>query len=521
MPLKFDPKHIKDPRLFSPLGKDLAPTAGALLAGVITAAALATTRELREASGIVYSLVLVLLAAMAGFCLTGDLFNLFVFFELIAVCGFVLAAYHTESLTALRSALSFAITNSIGAFLVLIAIALLYGRTGTLNLAEIGRKLAAHPGPDRLVTVALALLVVGFLVKAAVVPFHFWLIDTVTGAPVVLVVILGGVLDSLGVYGIVRVYWTVFASASAGQHAVGAVLVALGAASALGAGALSLVFSHPRRRLGFVMVAHTGIVLIGAGCLSATGIAGSALYAAGDGTVKAALFIGLALLGFDEPADALRRIPGQVRRRAGVALLAAGGIATAGLPLFATGLGKAVIEDAASHAGYPWAAVCIVVAAVLTGAAVLEIALAARGSGNGPGDVCDHPWWLGAVGVALLAISAVVATAGRWASRAAAVFVSTAAYQQRVLGGPRVAPAVAPHVGLSAGGAVLDLIAVAGAAVLASGRARAAGPFMPATVSAAVRRAAGRAHDGSIGDSATWAAIGTAAITVVLAVSTR
>src|SRR5579863_6496198 len=98
----------------------------------------------------------------------------------------------------------------IGAFLALIAIALLYGRTGALNLAEIGTQLAAHPAPDRLVTVALALLVVGFLVKAAVVPFHFWLIDTVTGAPITLVIILAGVLDALGVFGIARVYWTVF-----------------------------------------------------------------------------------------------------------------------------------------------------------------------------------------------------------------------------------------------------------------------------------------------------------------------
>jgi multicomponent Na+:H+ antiporter subunit D len=494
---------------------------GALLAGIVAAAAFAVLGVGEEADGIVHALLLALLGAMAGFCLTGDLFNMFVFFELMAVCAFGLAAYHTQSLTALRSALSFAITNSIGAFLVLIAIALLYGRTGALNLAEIGRQLATHPGSDRLVTIALALLVVGFLIKAAVVPFHFWLVDTVSGAPLALVIILAGVLDALGVYGVARVYWTVFASAT-GHQALGALLVVIGAGSALGAGALSLAFRHPRRRLAFVMVAHTGILLVGAGCLSAAGVAGAALYAVGDGTVKAALFIGLALLGFDGPADAPRRAAGRGRRRVGVSLLAAGGIATAGLPVFATGVGKAVIEDAASRAGYLWASPCIVVAAALTGAAVLELAVTAAAGGDGAlAGTGDVPLFLGFVGVALLSVSALAASVGRWASRAAASFVDDAAYRQRVLGGAHVPPVAPPHVGLSAAGAALDLVAVGLALALAFGRARATRPLLPTKVVAGARRVAGRAHDGSIGDSATWATIGTATITVVLAASMR
>jgi multicomponent Na+:H+ antiporter subunit D len=89
---------------------------GAVLAGVVVAGAVATTRwTIESADGIVHALLLTLLAAMAGFCLTGDLFNLFVFFELMAVSAFGLAAYHTKSRGALRSTLNFAITNSLGA----------------------------------------------------------------------------------------------------------------------------------------------------------------------------------------------------------------------------------------------------------------------------------------------------------------------------------------------------------------------------------------------------------------------
>ena len=83
---------------------------------------------------------------MAGFCLTGDLFNLFVFFELMSVAAYALTAYKIEEEQALMGAFNFAVTNSVGAFLVLTGIGLLYGRTGALNLAQLGRTPGGRPG---------------------------------------------------------------------------------------------------------------------------------------------------------------------------------------------------------------------------------------------------------------------------------------------------------------------------------------------------------------------------------------
>jgi len=506
---------------------DQVGAGAALVAGVVTAAAVVTTRwTIEDADGIVHALLLTLLAAMAGFCLTGDLFNLFVFFELMAVCAFGLAAYPTRSLSALRSALNLAITNSIGAFLVLIAIAILYSRTGALNLAQMGRQLATGGRADRLVIVALALITVGFLIKAAIVPFHFWLIDTATAAPIPLVIVLAGVLDSLAVYGVARVYWTVFATPLTGhQHALQAILVSLGAISAVGAGALSLAFRDPRRRVAFVMVAHTGIVLIGVGCLSARGIAGAVVYAVGDGTVKAAILVGLVLLGTArgrvgrEPVD----VPSSRRRQAGVALLTAGGLATAGLPLFATGLGKAAIEDAAGGAGFGWATPVIVLAAALTGAAVLDIAWSTVEVRAEPGRSRDTWAPLFCLGGVLLALSALASTLAGWAAGAGARFVATAAYQGRVLDNRVTPPAGAvAGVGLSTGGALLDAAAVAAAIALALAQRQTSARRVERPVRwgrswVMVRRL----HDGSIGDSATWVTIGTAAIAVVLATSGR
>jgi multicomponent Na+:H+ antiporter subunit D len=180
--------------------------------------------------------------------------------------------------------------------------------------------------------------------------------------------ILAGVLDSLGVYAVARIYWTVFATPLAGHHqVVQVVLVSMGAISAAAGTVMAVLFREPRRRLGFVMISHTGILLVGVGCLTASGLAGAGVYAVGDGTVKAALFVGVAVLGLRSPGD---REHGPVlslaRRRGGLSLLATGGLATAGLPLFATGLGKSVIENAAAAAGYPGVTPIIILASALT-----------------------------------------------------------------------------------------------------------------------------------------------------------
>ena len=154
--------------------------------------------------------MLVFLAGIVGFCLSGDLFNMFVFYELFSVAAYALAGYRTTDPGSVRGALNFAITNSVGAILVLGGIALLYGRTGALQPGQLGRP---SPRPaDRLVIVAFLLLMVGFFVKAAVVPFHFWLADAYALAPTVVGVLFAGVVSELGLYAVVRVYWTVFSA---------------------------------------------------------------------------------------------------------------------------------------------------------------------------------------------------------------------------------------------------------------------------------------------------------------------
>ena len=214
----------------------------ACFGGVLTIAALVFSWRHFESVGHAFpALMLVFMTAIMGFCESGDLFNMFVFFELMTVSGIALTAHRSDQRAPLQGALNFGITNAIGGFLVLFGIALLYGRTGALNLAQIGVALHGHP-VDGLVAVAFGLLVAGFFVKAAIVPFHFWLADAYASAPTPVCVIFAGVMSELGLYGVARVYWTVFAGPLHPHTAtVRLVLVLAGALTAVGGAVMCLL----------------------------------------------------------------------------------------------------------------------------------------------------------------------------------------------------------------------------------------------------------------------------------------
>ncbi len=362
------------------------PIGGALatFAALLTMAALIFAWTYYDEGGPEFhTLMLVFAAALIGFFLTGDLFNLFVFFELMSVSAYALTGFRSEDETAVMGALSFAVVNSVGAFLVLIGIVMLYARTGALNMAQLGHALA---GPaDPLVVTAFALVAFGFLVKASIVPAHFWLSEAHAVAPTPLCVLFSGIMVQAGIYAVARVYADVFAG-PLGPHAheLRAVLLGFGVVTALVGAAMCFGQQHLKRLLAFSTVSHSGIMLCAFALFSARGLGGLMSYIVGHGLVKGALFMcsGIVLNRWRTlDVEALR---GRLRgRRWLIALFAAGGLALAGLPLFGTFVGKAMIDRAAGDAGLAWLPYVLLVAAAATSGAVLR-ALGTMAFGWGP-----------------------------------------------------------------------------------------------------------------------------------------
>jgi multicomponent Na+:H+ antiporter subunit D len=363
-----------------PLSAGLA-CLGAVL---MTASMVFSWRYFPQAGGYFHVLMLTFLAGMTGFCLTGDVFDLFVWFELMGVSAYALTAYRPEERGPIQGALNFAITNSVGAYLSLTGIALIYGRTGALNMAQIAAYVNRHP-PSGLVVIAFLLIITGLLVKGAIVPFHFWLADAHAVAPTPVCVLFSGVMVELGLYGIARMYWSVFGTALGHRQQISHLFLALGAATAVVGALFAFRERHVKRLLAFSTISHAGMFLAGFALLTPLGLAGTALYVAGHAFVKGALFlcVGIVLHRLHSVNETWLHGRGRRLPVTGVIFTAAA-LGLADLPPFGTFLGKGWIEDSAAA---PWLTAILLVCGILVGGAVLRVAGGVfYGLGDPPGE---------------------------------------------------------------------------------------------------------------------------------------
>ena len=523
--------------VIDPFGAGMA----AVCATLVTAAFVFTWRYFDAVGVLFHSLVLVFLAAMCGFCLSGDLFNMFVFFELMSVAAYGLTGYKAEEPGPLQGALNFAVTNSIGALMILSGIALLYARTGALNLAAIGRGIATD-SPDGLVVVAFVFVVFGFLVKGAVVPFHFWLADAHAVAPTPVCVLFSGVMVELGLYAAARSYWTVFAPAFAvHESGVRALLVGVGVVTALVGAVMSLAQRHLKRMLAFSTVTYAGLFLLGFAMLDARGLAGTALFVLSHAFLKGGLFMcaGVLLHRWGTVDIGALTGLGRAERLVGV-LFVIGGAGLVGVPPFGTFLGKALIEESASEAGYGWLVVVFVVASGLAAAASLRAAARIFLGWDPPAAPAAEspvhyetaeergrtPLVMLVPVVVMVAVGMGVALAPGLADdaeHAAARFVDTAAYAEQVIDGVAADAVVEPeaehhgYTGVIVASMSTTVVSVGVTALLMARRRL---PQGAAAVLGYMNRAAAplrAAHSGHIGDYIAWLTVGVATFGGILA----
>jgi multicomponent Na+:H+ antiporter subunit D len=296
---------------------------------------------------------------------------MFVFFELMSTAAFALCGLKTQESAPLQGSFNFAITNTIAAFLGLTGIAFLYATTGALNMAQIGLTLGGRHDP--VVLFAFTLLTCGFLIKAAIAPFHLWLPDAHAVAPTPVCVLFSGIMVELGLYAVVRLHSVIFHQAFSSESRLRYILLAFGALTVLIGGVMCYSEHHLKRLLAFSTVCHSGLMLLIFAVQGPLAIAAMLTYLVGHALVKSALFFisGIILHRLRSMSEPVIFARGRPLHWTG-ALWFLGGIGLAAAPCFATMLGEAASADAAEQAGIRGLSWLFMFAGVMTCAAVFR-----------------------------------------------------------------------------------------------------------------------------------------------------
>jgi len=261
----------------------------AVMCQVVLAAGLVYARGSRDQcvqySGF-FPLFLALAAGLTGAMLTGDLFNLFVFAELVVISGTILTAISDDK-SGVEAAFKYFFISLLASALLLIAIGSLYASYGTLNMADLARRIAAEP--DRpLLPIALATLTAAFLIKSAVFPFHFWQPDFHSASPTAVSAMLSSVVVKIGVYGLLRMTTLIFVEQAGPLREL---LVVLGLIGVLFGGLAAIGTQHAKRMLAYSTLGQIGFMLVGIGWGTPLALMAALVFAVNHALLKSAMLM--------------------------------------------------------------------------------------------------------------------------------------------------------------------------------------------------------------------------------------
>ncbi|MCD2177431.1 Na+/H+ antiporter subunit D [Rhizobium sp. C1] len=337
----------------------------AALAGGI--AALGDIDRTKRAYGF-YPFLLLMVGGVSGAFLTGDIFNLYVWFEVLLISSFGLIILGSER-AQLDGATKYAILNLIGTTLFLIAVGILYAVFGTLNMADIAAKAPKLGEIPPLMTLGL-IFIAAFSMKAAAFPVNFWLPASYHTPRIVVAGLFAGLLTKVGVYALLRVMVMIFPQeGNAYSLLIGVVAILTMLTGALGA----LAQSDLRRMLGYIVITGIGIILSGVALGGQTAIAGALFYAMHSMIVMLALYLMAGVAGRMGGSFSLHDLSGLYARSP---LLAAITLAlffsVSGLPPFSGFWPKAMLVKATFDFGAWWQGGVILVSGLLTTIAVMR-----------------------------------------------------------------------------------------------------------------------------------------------------
>ncbi len=295
-----------------------------------------------------YAFTQFLISGVMGAFLTGDLFNLFVFFEVFLMASYVLIVIGGTRVQ-LRESLKYVLVNVISSALFVVALAYLYGLVGTLNMADVSNKVAQAGQQDILTVVAILFLIV-FGLKGGIFPLYFWLPGSYQAPPYAVTALFGALLTKVGIYAIYRTFTLIFYHEPQITHQIIAVLaiitILIGAIGAI-------AYWDVKKILIYNIVTAVGVIIYGVAIATETGYAGGIYYLVHDMVIKGALFLLAGAMFTITGTDNIKKMGGLIKRHPLLGwMFFAACLALAGIPPLSGFVGKILLVQGGLDAGH-------------------------------------------------------------------------------------------------------------------------------------------------------------------------
>lgn len=314
-----------------------------------------------------HTMVHFLMMGISGAFLTGDLFNLFVFFEILLMSSYVLLL-HSHSISRFKMGVHYVIINLLASALFLIGLGLIYGNVGSLNMADVARLFPTLPKDQHQMALAGALLLfVVFGIKAAMLPVGFWLPKTyaVASTPVAAIFAL---MTKVGIYAILRVNGTVFNDVES-KYVLDTILLLIGLATTLYGVIGAIGAERLRRMVGFMVLSSIGTILIGVALNHTQAWAATLYYLVHSTLIAATFYLLCEWVGYQRGVskDQIKIAPMMKQNKLVGFLFFILALIMAGLPPFSGFVGKVMIlQAAASHSHQIWIMLTILLVSLLS-----------------------------------------------------------------------------------------------------------------------------------------------------------
>ena len=316
-----------------------------------------------------YFLLLISLSSMIGVIYTADIFNMYVFYELLSLAVYLLIAYPKTGVT-LRASFNYLIMGGVGLSFFLLGIGFLYAMTGTLDIFHIAERLpVAFNSSTRMLLMSFVLIATGMGIKIAVFPLHGWLPDAHSMAPSPVSALLSGVTVKIGIYCLIRVVYTVFGKEIFLLISSHNILMVLGVVSLLFGASMALAQKDLKRLLAYSTINQLGIVLIGLGIGTELGLTGALFHVLNHAIMKSTLFFCAGIMIAETGTREVQGLNGFSRQQPVITFaFVIASLGMIGIPPINGFASKWLICLAAVEAGYTFLVVIILTASAIAAA---------------------------------------------------------------------------------------------------------------------------------------------------------